>query len=66
MSSKEPESEPFAELLKRVREGDTEAKDLLFSRLGDEDAEGGVILSLARQVLPQKDRARDFVMFTFW
>lgn len=51
----------FEEVLARARAGDNAAWNELFSRLGDEGAEGARILRMARDLLPPGDRARDFV-----
>jgi RNA polymerase sigma factor (sigma-70 family) len=51
----------FEDVFARARAGDSAAWNELFSRLGDEDAEGARILRMARDLLPPGDRARDFV-----
>jgi RNA polymerase sigma factor (sigma-70 family) len=53
--------EAFAELIRRARSSDENAWEEIFSRLGDERAEGAVLLAMARKLLPAGDRARDFV-----
>jgi len=55
------ESEPFAELLRRARAGDEAAWGRIFSRLGNDEEEGGRLLAIARKILPEGDRLRDLV-----
>ena len=56
-----PTDNTFAALLRAAKEGDVEAANDLFARLADSEEEGGALLAIARGVLPNGDRARDFV-----
>lgn len=49
------------ELLRRSRGGDRQARQELFSLLGDENGFGAAILAMARRLLPKGHRARRFV-----
>ena len=55
------EDDSFAALLKAAKEGDAPAANDLFARLADSHEEGGALLAIARRILPNGDRARDFV-----
>ncbi len=51
----------FREVLDLVRTGDPAAREELFERLASEKTEGGLLLSMARRLIPRNDRLRDLV-----
>ncbi len=53
--------EPFTLILQRAKAGSQEARDQLFSRLGNMADGGEKILGLARRLLPPGDGARRFL-----
>ena len=55
------EEDVVSTLLRRVKEGDRQAREELFALLGSETEQGGVILAMARKVLPKDHWARQLV-----